>query len=55
MEFELAELRMVDTNGVAEITMSVLPPGHHSVDALLRSIGQIFGVTQIRLAGHILC
>jgi hypothetical protein len=55
MEFELAELRMVDTNGMAEITMSVLPPGHHSVDALLRSIGQIFGVTQIRLAGHILC
>jgi hypothetical protein len=52
MEFELTELRMVDTNGMAEITMSVLPPGHHSVDALLRAMGQIVGVTQIRAGLH---
>jgi hypothetical protein len=55
MEFGLTELHMVDTNGMAEITMSVLPPEHHSVDALLRSIGQIVGVTQIRAGAHILC
>jgi hypothetical protein len=51
MEFELIELRMVNTSGMAEITMSVLPLGHHSVDALLRSIGQIVGITQIRADG----
>ena len=55
MEFELTELRMVDTDGMAEITISVLSPAHHSVDALLRSIGQIVGVSQIRAGGHILC
>ena len=55
MEFGLTELRMVNMSGMAEITMSVLPSGHHSVDALLRSIGQIVGVTQIPAGGHILC
>ena len=48
MEFELTELRTVKASGMVEITMSVLPLGHHSVDALLRSIGQIVGVAQIR-------
>ena len=48
MEFELTELRMMNASGMAEITMSVLPLGHHSVDVLLRSIGQIVGVIQIR-------
>jgi acetolactate synthase regulatory subunit len=48
MEFELTELRMVNRSGMAEVTMSLSPLGHHSVDALLRSIGQIVGVAQIR-------
>jgi acetolactate synthase regulatory subunit len=48
MEFELTELRMVSTSGMAEVTMSFSPLGHHSVDALLHSIGQIVGVSQIR-------
>jgi acetolactate synthase regulatory subunit len=47
MEFELTEFRMVNTSGTAEITMSCLPLGHHSIHALLRSIGQIVGVTQV--------
>ena len=48
VEFELTEFRMVNTSGEAEIDMSFLPLGQHSADALLRSIGQIVGVTQIR-------
>jgi hypothetical protein len=48
MEFELTELRLVNTNGLAEITISLRPLGRHSVDELLRSIGQIVGVSLIR-------
>ena len=50
MEFELTQLRIVNTSGEVEIDMSFLPLGHHSIDALLRNIGQIVGVTQIRTA-----
>jgi acetolactate synthase regulatory subunit len=49
MEFELMELRLVNASGKAEIDMSFLPRGHHSVDALLRSIQQIVGVTRVRI------
>jgi hypothetical protein len=47
MEFELAELRVVNTNGTAEIAISFLPVGRHSVDALLIRIGQVVGITQV--------
>jgi acetolactate synthase regulatory subunit len=47
MEFELTELRMVKTSGMAEITISFVPLGHHSASALLRCIGQVVGVTQV--------
>jgi hypothetical protein len=48
MEFELTGLHFVDTDGLAEITVSLRPLGRHSVDELLRSIGQIVGVSLIR-------
>jgi len=48
MEFELTGLHLVNTNGLAEITISLQPLGRHSVDEVLRSIGQIVGVSLIR-------
>jgi hypothetical protein len=48
MEFELTGLHLVDTGGLAEITVLLRPLGRHSVDELLRSIGQIVGVSLIR-------
>lgn len=48
MRFELTELHMTDTDGTAEITLAFRPLGHHSVDGLLCSIGQVVGVSLIR-------
>ena len=48
MEFELTELCLVNTNGMAEITVSFRRLGRHSPDELLRGIGQIVGVSLTR-------
>jgi hypothetical protein len=47
MELELSELRVVNRRGTAEITMSLLPLGRHSGDALLCRLWRVVGVTRI--------
>ena len=47
MGFVLKELRLSVRDGVAEIVLSFASNGHHAVDALLRRLACLVGVTRL--------